>query len=209
MQDFLKAAKFLVIDFASTIFFFIVFLLTHNTVLSVALGTAVGLTQIAIPLIRRQPVHTLEWLSLFLVFAAGTATILTDDPRVMLFKPSVIYAIVGVAMLKRGWLIRYLPTIAKTVASDVAVVVGYAWAALMFVTAAVNVLVAFTYNVQIWAVVMLMFGIVSKVAVFIAGFLAIRLTTMRRIRAMPVEAREALLTSMAVPSKTASLAKPV
>ena len=34
----------------------------------------------------------MEWLSLFLVIAAGTATLLTNDPRFVLFKPSVIYA---------------------------------------------------------------------------------------------------------------------
>jgi intracellular septation protein len=196
MKDFLNAAKFLLLDLASTIFFLIIFLLTHNTVLSVVLGTVLGLVQIAIPLIQRKPVHSLEWMSLFLVIAAGTATILTDDPRVMLLKPSLIYAIVGIVMLKAGWIIRYLPPIAKAVAPDVAVAVGYVWAAVMFVTAAVNAMVAVTYSVQTWASVMLVFGIVSKVAIFIIGFLAIRLTTVRRIRAMPSEKREALLASM-------------
>ena len=43
----------------------------------------------------------------------------------MLFKPSVIYAIVGVVMLKPGWLNRYLPDIVKTVTPDVATAVGF------------------------------------------------------------------------------------
>lgn len=200
MKDFLKAAKFLLLDLASTIFFLILFLLTHNTVLSVVLGTTLGVIQIAIPLTQRKPVHTLEWLSLLLVIAAGTTTILTDDPRVMLIKPSVIYVIVGIAMLKSGWIIRYLPEIAKAVVPDVAVLVGYAWAAVMFVTAAINVFVAITYSVQTWATVMFVFGMVSKVVIFTAGFLAIRLTTMRRVRAMPVEKRETFLASMGRPS---------
>jgi intracellular septation protein len=198
MQDFLKAAKFLLLDLASTICFLILFLLTHNTVWSVASGVALGVLQIAIQLIRRKPVHTMEWLSLLLVIAAGTATLLTDDPRFVLIKPSVIYVIVGIVMLKPGWMIRYLPAIARTAAPDVAVAAGYAWAALMFVTAAVNALVAVAYSVQTWAVVMLIFGIVSKAAVFIAGFLAIRLTTVRRVRAMPAEKRESLLASTGV-----------
>jgi intracellular septation protein len=207
MQDFLKAAKFLLLDLASTILFLILFLLTHNTALSVVLGTAVGVVQIAIQLIRSKPVHTLEWLSLFLVIVAGTVTLLTDDPRFILFKPSVIYAVVGVVMLKPGWIIRYLPAIARAVAPDVAVVVGYAWAAVMFVTAAVNALVAIAYSVQTWAMVMLIFGIVSKVAIFIAGFLAIRLTTVRRVCAMPAEKRKALLASTGVQVQPSLLAK--
>src|SRR5471030_1733822 len=106
MKDFLAAAKLLLLDLASTLVFLILFLLTHNTILSVGLGVALGLTQIAIQFVRRIPVQTMEWLSLFLVIVAGSATILTDDPRFVLFKPSVIYVIVGVMMLKAGWMNR-------------------------------------------------------------------------------------------------------
>jgi intracellular septation protein len=206
MEEFLKAAKLLLLDLASTIFFLILFLLTHNTVLSVALGATLGVAQIAIQLFRRKPIHVMEWLSLFLVIAAGTATILTDDPRFVLFKPSVIYVIVGIVMLKAGWMVRYLPAIARVVSSDIAVVVGYAWADLMFVSAAVNALVAIACSMQTWAMVMPIFGIVSKVAIFVGGFLAIRFATIGRIRAMPVEEREALRASTGWGNQPRSLA---
>ena len=106
MRDFLNAAKLLLLDLASTLFFVAVFLLTHNTYLAIGLGVALGLAQIGIQFARKKPISTMEWLSLFLVMAAGTATLLTDDPRFVLFKPSVIYAIVGVVMLKPGWMNR-------------------------------------------------------------------------------------------------------
>ena len=109
MRDFLNAAKLLLLDLASTIFFLVLFLLTHNTILSVSLGMALGLAQIGTQFVRRKPIDTMEWLSLFLVVAAGTATLLTNDPRFVLFKPSVIYVIVGAVMLKPGWMNRYLP----------------------------------------------------------------------------------------------------
>lgn len=141
----------------------------------------------------------MEWLSLFLVVAAGSATVITDDPRFLLFKPSVIYVIVGIVMLKAGWMVRYLPAVAEAVSSDVAIVVGYSWAALMFVSAAVNALVAITCTVQTWAMVMPVFGIISKAAIFVGGFLAIRLTTIRRIRKMPADQREVLLAATGVP----------
>lgn len=195
MQDFLRATKSLLLDLASTICFLVVLLLTHNTVLSVAVGAALGVLQIAIQVVRGKPVHMMEWLSLLLIVATGTAAILTDDPRFVLFKPSAVYAVVGLVMLKAGWMLRYLPAIARAAAPDVIIGVGYAWAALMFVTAAVNALVAITYSVPTWAIAMLIFGVVSKVVVFIAGFLAIRLTTVRRVRAMPAEKRAALLAS--------------
>jgi intracellular septation protein A len=183
----------LLLDLASTLFFVAVFLLTHNTYLAIGLGVALGLAQIGIQFARKKPISTMEWLSLFLVIAAGTATLLTDDPRFVLFKPSVIYAIVGVVMLKPGWMNRYLPAIAQTVVPDVAVAVGYLWAGLMFASAVVNAYVALTFSVATWALVMPTYGIVSKVVVFLAGFAALRLVARRRVRAMPAPERDALL----------------
>jgi intracellular septation protein len=207
MNDFLKAAKLLLLDLASTLFFLVLFLLTHNTILSVGGGMALGQTQIGIQFIRRKPIDTMEWLSLFLVMAAGTATLLTDDPRFVLFKPSVIYAIVGIVMLKPGWLNRYLPEIARVVASDVAMMVGFVWAGLMFLSAGVNAFVALAWSVPTWAVVMPVFGIVSKVVVFFFGFAVIRLTARRCIRAMPALQREALLSATGRRDQSPSLAK--
>jgi intracellular septation protein len=195
MKDFLQAAKLLFLDLASTIFFLVLFLLTHNTVLSVSLGVALGLAQIAFQLVRGKRIETMEWLSLFLVIASGTATLLTNDPRFVLFKPTIIYAIVGAVMLKPGWLNRYLPPIAQAVVPDVAAVVGLMWAALMFASAAINAFVVLNYSVATWAMVMPVFGIASKLVVFLIGFAAMRITAGRRLRAMPAPEREMLLAS--------------
>ncbi|MBR0795070.1 septation protein IspZ [Bradyrhizobium jicamae] len=193
MKDFLNAAKLLLLDLASTLVFLVLFLLTHNTLLSVGLGIAFGVAQIGIQLVRGRQIGAMEWLSLFLVVAAGTATLLTHDPRFVLIKPSVMYAIVGVVMLKPGWLNRYLPEIAKAVIPDVALVVGYVWAGLMFVSAMVNAFVALTCDVATWAMVMPVYGMVSKIVVFLGGFAAMRLIGRRRILAMPEAQRNAVL----------------
>jgi len=202
MKNFLETAKLLLLDLASTLLFLALFLLTHNIVLSVGLGMGVGLSQIAIQLARRKPIYTIEWLSLFVVVAAGTATLLTNDPRFVLFNPSIFYVVVGIVMLKAGWMNRYLPAIARAVTSDVAVIVGFVWAGLMFLSAGVNAFVALAWSVPMWAMIMPIFGIVSKVTVFLAGFTAIRLTTVRRVRAMPAIEREALLSSTGHQSST-------
>ncbi|WP_050424388.1 septation protein IspZ [Bradyrhizobium tropiciagri] len=200
MKHFLTAARLLALDLASTLVFLVLFLLTHNTALSVGLGIAFGVVQIGLQIMRGKRIDTMEWLSLFLVLTAGTATLLTNDPRFVLFKPSVIYAIVGVVMLKPGWLNRYLPTIAQKVVPDVAVKVGYVWSGLMFVSAAMNAFVALTCEITTRAVVMPIFGIVSKIVVFLGGFAALRLTARRRIRAMPEAEREAVLALEAAPA---------
>ena len=207
MKNFLETAKLLLLDLASTLLFLALFLLTHNIVLSVGLGMGVGLFQIAIQFARRKPIYMMEWLSLFVVVAAGAATLLTKDPRFVLFNPSIFYVIVGIVMLKAGWMTRYMPAIARAVTSDVAVIVGFVWAGLMFVSAGVNAFVALAWSVPMWAMIMPIFGIVSKVTVFLAGFTAIRLTTVRRVRAMPAIEREALLSSTGWANQSSTLAK--
>jgi intracellular septation protein A len=201
MRYFLQAAALLMLDQASTIAFLVLFLLTHNTILAVASGVALGLAQIGFQLLRRRSVDVMEWLSLVLVVATGLATLLTNDPRFVLFKPSIIYAIVGFVMLKPGWIIRYLPAIARAVVPDLATVVGFAWAGLMFVSSALNAYIVLAYGAGTWALVMPAFGIASKVALFLIGFFVLRVIAGRRVRAMPADKREALLISTgAVPA---------
>ncbi len=193
MRSFFNAARLLLADLASSLLFVVLLSLTHNATLSTCLAIALGLLQIGIQFIRGKPIEAMEWLSLFLVVAAGAATLLTDDPRFVLFKPSVIYATIGVVMLKPGWMKRYLPAIARSVAPDVATYVGFAWAGLMFLSAALNAFVAIAFDLSTWAVIMPAFGIGSKVVLMLAGFAAIRLTVRRRVRAMPEAERDALL----------------
>src|SRR5947208_2332245 len=125
MEDLVKnlfeAGKLLLLDMAATLFFLALYLLTHNVTLSVALGMVLGAAQIGWQVARRKPIDTMQWMSLFLVLGAGTVTLLTNDPRFMMIKPSVIYIIVGVVMLKRGWMNRYLPPIAIELVPDIAV----------------------------------------------------------------------------------------
>ncbi|MGY5808219.1 inner membrane-spanning protein YciB [Rhizobium sp. LEGMi198b] len=206
VKSFFDAVRLLLADLASSLFFVVLLSLTHNAALSACSAIAFGLVQIGIQYLRRKPIDTMEWLSLLLVIAAGAATLLTGDPRFALFKPSIIYSIVGVVMLKPGWMNRYLPAIARTVAPDVAIYVGFAWAGLMFLSAALNVFVAIAFDLSIWAVVMPAFGIGSKVVLMLAGFAAIRLTVRRRVRAMPEAEREALLISTGERVQSPSLA---
>jgi intracellular septation protein A len=142
--------------------------------LSVVLGMVLGVSQIGWQVARGRPIDTMQWMSLFLVLGAGTVTLLTNDPRFVMIKPSVIYVIVGVVMLKRGWMNRYLPPIAIELVPDIAIIVGYAWSGLMFVSAALNVIVALNVEIATWSVVMSIYGIVSKAAMFLIGYVVMR-----------------------------------
>ena len=182
MRNLLEAGRLLLLDMAATLFFLVLFLLTHNLALSVLLGMALGIAQIGWQLAQRKPIDTMQWMSLFLVLGAGTVTLITQDPRFVMIKPSVIYIIVGVVMLKRGWMNRYLPPIAIELVPDIAVIFGYAWSGLIFLSAALNLIVAFNFSVVTWSATMTIYGIVSKAAMFLIGYAVMRAVGHARYR---------------------------
>ena len=188
MKNLFQSAKLLLVDMASTFFFLVLFLMTKNVALSVGLGMALGVTQIVLQFARKRPIDTMEWMSLFLVLGSGLATLLTKDPRFVMIKPSVIYVIVGVVMLKPGWLNRYLPPVAIELVPDVAFIFGFAWAALMFATAALNILVAVNLSVVNWATFMSVFAVGSKAALFLITYATIRFVAIRRRQAQAIAA---------------------
>ena len=180
MKYLLDAAKLLLADLASTLLFLILYLATNNLALSAGTGMALGLAQIGWQFFRKKPIDTMQWLSLFLVLGAGATTLITNDPRFVMLKPTVIYIVVGIVMLKPGWLNRYLPPIAMEVVPDIAVLLGFLWAGLMFFSAALNLIVALNFNVVTWSAFMSIYGIVSKVTLFLIGFVIMRTIGRRR-----------------------------
>jgi intracellular septation protein A len=180
MKNLFEAAKLLLLDLASTLFFLVLFLLTRNITLSVLLGMALGAAQIGWQFARKKPIDTMQWMSLFLVLGAGTTTLLTNDPRFVMIKPSIIYLIVGIVMLKPGWINRYLPPIALELIPDIAFIFGYIWAGLMFFSAALNLIVALNFSVVTWSATMSIYGIVSKVVLFLIGYVTMRTIGRRR-----------------------------
>lgn len=169
MKNLLQAGRVLAADLASTIMFLVVYLATDNLPVAVGLGMALGVAQIGWALYRRHPIGSLQLLSVVLILASGAATLFTRDPTFVMLKPSVIYCIVGVVMLRRGWMNRYLPERAAPVA-DVGTAFGYGWAGLMFASAALNVALALVLDAKSWAAVMSAWGIVSKIALFLVQY---------------------------------------
>jgi intracellular septation protein len=186
MKNLFQAGKLLLLDMASTFFFLALYLLTHNIPLSVVLGMALGVVQIGWQFARDKPIDTMQWMSLFLVLGSGTVTLITKDPRFVMIKPSVIYVIVGIVMLKPGWMNRYLPPIAMELVPDVAFILGCVWAGLMFFSAALNLIMALNFSVVTWSAAMSIYAIVSKAVLFLIGYVVMRAVGVRRRRAQMV-----------------------
>ena len=169
MKNLFQASRVLLLDMASTLLFLGVYVVTGNLFLAVGLGMALGLGQIAWHLLHREPVEALQWLSVVIILASGTATFFTSDPLFV--------------MLKRGWMNRYLPPIAQATVPDLGIRFGYIWAGLMFFSAVLNIALALTLDPASWAAVKSAWAIGSKIALFLIQYAVMKSTGIRRARA--------------------------
>jgi intracellular septation protein len=180
MRSLLSAARALLLDLASTILFFCLYALTRNITLAVTLGLVLAIAQIGWQLLRRKPVDALQWISLLVVIASGSATLITHNPVFVMVKPSLIYLMVGTAMLRRGWMNRYMPPIVLETVPDLVIGFGYVWACLMFFSAALNLALALSLGVTAWCSAMSLCGVASKSALFFIQYGVMKTTGRRR-----------------------------
>jgi intracellular septation protein len=182
VENLRRAAALLVSDLLSTILFLAVLLATRQVMLAVAIGVGVGIAQAVWMMARGKKIDTMQWLSIGLVVVSGVATLLTNDPRFVMLKPSVIYCVVGTFMLRPGWMNRYLPPIAVELVPDVAFAFGFVWAGLMYASAALNLLLALALDPVAWSLGISAWGIASKVALFLIQYATMRGIGRRRLR---------------------------
>lgn len=188
MSDILPGARAILLDLASTLFFLALYALTENLLLAVALGAALAIGQIGYRFWRRERVDALQWISLVTILGGSAATLVTHDPRFLMLKPSILYALIGASMLQRGWINRYMSARAVQFVPDLIVVSGYAWAALMFMTAGLNIVLAMTCSVAVWGAAMSAWAMGSKVVLFAAQVLVMKTIGKRRARSLISEA---------------------
>src|SRR5579864_8832176 len=170
-------------DFLSTILFAGVYFATGNIVLATGIGIAVAIFQVIFARVRQKELGFMTWASLGLVIILGSATLLTNDPRFVLAKPSIAHFAIGAIMLRRGWMLRYMPRIAAETIPDYVTIAGYAWAALMFALGLGVIAVASTGDVKLWAIYVSVIAVGAKVAAFAVQYIAFRFLITGRIRA--------------------------
>ncbi|HEX2814777.1 MAG TPA: septation protein IspZ [Phenylobacterium sp.] len=188
MKNLLFAAKPLVLDLISTLVFVALSAITHNVILATVVAMAAGGARVVWLRMKGERVNAMQWMSLGLVVVFGAATLFTNDPRFMMGKPTIIYILVGAAMLERGWMLPYLPPAAREhLEESVMIGWGYVWAGLMFATAALNAFFALATSLEVWSAFIAIFPAASKAALFAVQYLSIRALAIRNARA-----REAL-----------------
>ena len=170
-------------DFLSTIVFLAIYLATDNVVLATSVAIAGAVGQVIYSRLKGRTLGYMTWASLGLVIVLGSATLLTHDPRFVLAKPAIGHFAIGVIMLKRGWMLRYLPPIVTDTIPEYVTFAGYAWAALCFVLGAGTIAVAMTGDMKLWTFYVTVVLVGAKIAAFAIQYTAFRLLVGSRIRA--------------------------
>jgi len=170
-------------DFLSTILFAGIYFATGNIVLATAIGIAGAIFQVIRGRLSGKELGFMTWASLGLVIVLGLATLLTNDPRFVLAKPSIAHFAIGAIMLKRGWMLRYLPPIVTETIPEYVTIAGFAWAALMFALGFGTIAVAATGNMTLWTVYVSVVSLGAKIAAFAFQYVAFRLLITNRLRA--------------------------
>ena len=170
-------------DFLSAIVFLTLYLTTGNVVLATSVAIAGAVAQVVYSRVRGQPLNFMTYASLALVIVLGSATLLTNDPRFVLAKPSIAHFAIGAIMLKRDWMLRYVPPIVSDTIPEYVTIAGYAWAALMFALGAGTIAVASTGDLKLWALYVSVVLIGAKLTAFAVQYVAFRVLVTNRIRA--------------------------
>jgi intracellular septation protein len=171
-------------DFLSTIVFVAIYWATGNVVLATGVAIAGAVIQLIQARIKGLQLGFMTYASLALVIVLGSATLLTSDPRFVLAKPSIAHFAIGTIMLKRGWMLRYVPPIVTETIPEYVTFAGYAWAMLMFALGAGTIAVALTGDMKLWTIYVSVVAIGAKVAAFAVQYVAFRLLVINRLRAI-------------------------
>lgn len=165
MKTLLYAIGPMLFDSLGVLVFAVLLAAGAGIVPAVVAGTVVAVAVIGYELVRGHRIAALQWISLASVLFTAAATLLTGDPRFVMAKPTIVYLIVGSVMLRRGWLNRYILPEQLALVGDVMDRFGMIWAALMFVSAGLNLVVALFFTAW-WPLFIGIFPLASKFGLF-------------------------------------------
>jgi len=181
MKTLLYALGPMLFDSLGVIVFAVLLVAGVGIVPATIAGTAVAIAVVGYELARGKKVAALQWISLASVLLTAGATLFTGDPRFVMAKPTIVYLIVGSVMLRRGWLNRYILPEQLALFGDVMDRFGMIWAALMFLSAGLNLVVAIFFTAW-WPLFIGIFPLASKFGLFAVHIIVVHFIGQARLR---------------------------
>lgn len=144
----------LLIDFFPIILFFVAFKVWG---IYVATGVAIAATVLQIGYLRYRhgKVETMQWLSLGVIVLFGGATLLAQSETFIKWKPTVLYWLMGSALLIGQWVfkrnfIKSLMGAQMELPEPTWNTLNWAWAGFFATMGVLNLWVAFTFDTDTW-----------------------------------------------------------
>lgn len=181
MKTLLYALGPMLFDSLGVLVFAVLLVAGAGIVTATIAGTIVALGVVGHELARGNKVAALQWISLVSVLLTAAATLFTGDPRFVMAKPTIVYLIVGTVMLRKGWLNRYILPDQLALVGDVMDRFGMIWAALMFASAGLNLVIAIFFTAW-WPLFIGIFPLASKFGLFAVHITVVHFVMQARLR---------------------------
>ena len=170
-------------DFFSTIVFLASISRPTTSLLATGVAIAGAIAQVIYPRVKGKELGFMTWASLGARHRARQRHAADPDPRFVLAKPAIGHFAIGAIMLKRGWMLRYMPPIVAETIPEYVTFAGYAWAALMFALGAGTIAIAMTGDIKLWTFYVSVVLVGAKIAAFAIQYVAFRVLVGSRLRA--------------------------
>jgi len=156
-------------DLFPVLLFFGAYSLNRNIYLATSVAIAASVLQVGWLLVRRRKIDIMQWVSLVLIVVFGGATLLLHNKHFIMWKPTVLYWLMGVALIisqrmgKNG--LRVLMGKQLTLPDALWHKLSFAWASFFILVGGLNLLVAYYCSEDVW-VKFKLFGVVGLLVVF-------------------------------------------
>lgn len=160
----------LLIDFFPIILFFVAFKL-GGIYVATTVAIAATVVQIAYLRLRHGKVEAMQWLSLGVIVVFGGATLVAHNETFIKWKPTVLYWLMGGALVVGQWFFRknFVRTLMQAqmqLPDPIWLRLNWAWSAFFLSMGLLNLWVAYQFDTETW-VNFKLFGGMGLMLVFV------------------------------------------
>jgi intracellular septation protein len=159
----------LLFDFLPIILFFIAFKM-KGIFVATGVAIAASVVQIGWMIVKRKKVEPMMWMSLGIIVVFGGATILLHNETYIKWKPSILYWVLGLALMAGQLLFNKIGMKAllgkqMEMAESSWKKVNLSWSIFFIILGCINLFIAYNFSTDIW-VNFKLFGIMGIIMVF-------------------------------------------